>query len=95
MSEEQLKAFIAKVQADTSLQEQLKAQNADVIAIAKAAGFVIQTSEVLDGAQANRANLTENELESIAGGAAVRGARTSSTLGLICTTIIMTIEHIC
>ena len=36
MSEEQLKAFIAKVQADTSFQEQLKAEDADVIAIAKA-----------------------------------------------------------
>ena len=35
MSEEQLKAFIAKVQADSSLQEQLKAEGADVIAIAK------------------------------------------------------------
>ena len=93
MAEEQLKAFIAKVQADTSLQEQLKAQNADVIAIAKAAGFVIQTSEVLDGAQANRANLSENELESIAGGAA--GNADTSTIGLICTTIVMTIEHIC
>ena len=29
MSEEQLKAFIAKVQADPSLQEQLKAENQD------------------------------------------------------------------
>ena len=43
MSEEQLKAFIAKVQADTSLQEQLKAEGADTVAIAKAAGFSIST----------------------------------------------------
>ena len=42
MSEEQLKAFIAKVQGDTSLQEQLKAEGADVVAIAKAAGFTIK-----------------------------------------------------
>ena len=42
MSGEQLKAFIAKVQADPSLQEQLKAEGADVVAIAKAAGFTIK-----------------------------------------------------
>ena len=43
MSEEQLKAFLEKVKADTSLQENLKAA-ADVnavVAIAKAAGFMI------------------------------------------------------
>ena len=43
MSEEQLKAFIAKLQADTSLQEKLKAA-ADgdaVVAIAQEAGFSI------------------------------------------------------
>ena len=46
MSEEQLKAFLAKVQADTSLQEQLKAEDADPVAIAKAAGFAITEAEV-------------------------------------------------
>ncbi|KZR75878.1 Nitrogen fixation protein of unknown function [Prochlorococcus marinus str. MIT 1320] len=35
MSEEQLKAFIAKAQEDSSPQEQLKAEGADVISIAK------------------------------------------------------------
>ena len=45
-SEEQLKAFIAKVQADASLQEQLKAEGADVVAIAKAAGFSITTEDL-------------------------------------------------
>jgi predicted ribosomally synthesized peptide with nif11-like leader len=41
MSEEQLKAFIEKVKADSSLQERLKsASDADaVVAIAKEAGF--------------------------------------------------------
>ncbi len=66
MSEEQLKAFIAKVQADTSLQEQLKAA-ADaetVVAIAKAAGFAI-TTEDLNSA---RQNLSDDELEGVAGG---------------------------
>ncbi len=62
MSEEQLKAFIAKVQADPSLQEQLKAEGADVVAIAKAAGFSITTEDLKADHQ-----LTEKELESVAG----------------------------
>jgi len=65
MSEEQLKAFIAKVQADTSLQEQLKTEGADHIAIAKAAGFVI-TEEEVNAYQARE--LSDDELESVAGG---------------------------
>ena len=35
MSEEQLKAFIAKVQGDKSLQDQLNAKGANAVAIAK------------------------------------------------------------
>ena len=65
MSEEQLKAFIAKVQADSSLQEQLKAEDADPVAIAKAAGFSITTEDLKE----HRQNLTDNELEGVAGGA--------------------------
>ena len=64
MSEEQLKAFIAKVQGDTSLQEQLKAEGADVVAIAKAAGFTITTEDL----NSHRQNLTDDELEGLAGG---------------------------
>ena len=64
MSEEQLKAFIAKVQADTSLQEQLKAEGADVVAIAKAAGFAITTEDL----NSHRQNLSDDELEDVAGG---------------------------
>ena len=64
MSEEQLKAFIAKVQADSSLQEQLKAEGADAVAIAKAAGFTITTEDL----NSHRQNLTDDELEGVAGG---------------------------
>ena len=64
MSEEQLKAFIAKVQADTSLQEQLKAEGADVVAIAKAAGFSITTEDLKE----HRQTLSDDELEGVAGG---------------------------
>ena len=65
MSEEQLKAFIGKVQADASLLEQLKAEGADPVAIAKAAGFAITTED----SKADR-QLSEEELESVAGGLA-------------------------
>ena len=64
MSEEQLKAFIAKVQADSSLLEQLKAEGADVVAIAKAAGFSITTEDLKE----QRQTLSDDELEGVAGG---------------------------
>jgi predicted ribosomally synthesized peptide with nif11-like leader len=66
MLEEQLKAFLEAVKADAGLQEQLKAAgDADaVVAIAKAAGFVI-SSEELKRAQAE---ISEDELEGMAGG---------------------------
>ena len=66
MSEEQLKAFLEKVKADTSLQEKLKAAadaNA-VAAIAKEAGFMI-SADYLAKAQSE---ISEEELEGVAGG---------------------------
>ena len=70
MSEEQLKAFIAKVQADASLQEQLKAEGADVVAIAKSDGFSITTDDLHAHQQnlSNKQNLSDDELEGVAGG---------------------------
>ena len=64
MTQEQLKAFIAKVQADPSLQEQLKAEGADVVAIAKAAGFSITTEDL----NSHRQGVSDDELEGVAGG---------------------------
>ena len=64
MSEEQLKAFLEKVKDDTSLQEKLKAEGADPIAIAKAAGFTITQQELLHQAS----ELSDDELEGVAGG---------------------------
>ena len=66
MWEEQLKAFIEKVQADDSLQEQLKAASDGdaVIAIAMAAGFLITTDDIA----AHRQNMSDAELEGVAGG---------------------------
>ena len=67
MSEEQLKAFIAKVQGDKSLQDQLNAEGADVVAIAKAAGFSITSEDLKE----HRQDLSDEDLEGVAGGAAV------------------------
>ena len=64
MSEEQLKAFIEKVKGDTSLQEKLKAEGADPIAIAKVAGFTIKQQDLLRQAS----ELSDEELESVTGG---------------------------
>ena len=66
MSEEQLKAFIEAVKADAGLKEQLKAAgNTDaVVAIAKAAGFLISAEEL----KAVQAEISEEELEGVAGG---------------------------
>jgi len=66
MSEEQLKAFLEKVKADTSLQEKLNAaadQDA-VLAIAKEAGFSISADD-LNNAQSE---IEDAELEASAGG---------------------------
>ena len=68
MSEEQLKAFMEAVKADAGLQQKLKAAaDADaVVAIAKAAGFVISAEE-LQRAQAGT-EVSEEELEGVVGG---------------------------
>ena len=66
MSEEQLKAFLEKVQGDTSLQEKIKAA-ADantVAAIAKEAGFSISADDLKNA----QSEISEEELESVAGG---------------------------
>ena len=68
MSEEQLKAFLEKVKADTSLQEKLKAaaDSDAVLAIAKEAGFAI-TAQDIQSTQSST-NLSDEELEGVAGG---------------------------
>ena len=66
MSEEQFKAFLEKVQSDTSLQVKLKAAadaNA-VVSIAKEAGFSISADDLKNA----QSEISEEELESVAGG---------------------------
>ena len=69
MSEEQLKAFLEKVKADTSLQEKLNgAADADVaIEIAKEAGFSI-TAEDIQSRQSTTDEVSDKELEGATGG---------------------------
>ena len=66
MSEEQLKAFIAKVKGDTSLQEKLKAaaDSDAVLAIAKEAGFSISADDLKNA----QSEISDEELEGVAGG---------------------------
>ena len=74
MSEEQLKAFLEAVKADAGLQEQLKAaEDADaVVALAKAAGFVISAEEL----RRAQAEISEEELEGVAAGEQWTGGTT-------------------
>jgi len=69
MSEEQLKAFLEAVKADAGLQEKLNAAtDADAaVAIAKEVGFMISADE-LQQAQAVGEELSDEELEAVAGG---------------------------
>ena len=69
MSEEQLKAFMEAVKADVGLQEKLNAAtDADaVVAISKAAGFVI-SAEAAEELQRSKAEVSEEDLEGVAGG---------------------------
>ena len=66
MSEEQLKAFLEKVKADTSLQEKLKeaADSDAVVPIAKEAGFMISADDLAKA----KSELSDEELEGVAGG---------------------------
>ena len=62
MSEEQLKAFIAKAKDDQSIQDKLKAAKSpeDVVAIAKEHGHEFTADKITE--------LSEEELEGVAGG---------------------------
>ena len=66
MSDEQLKAFLEKVKADTSLQEKLKAAaDADaLVSLAKEEGFSIS----VDDLKKAQSEITSEELEGAAGG---------------------------
>ena len=62
MSEEQLKAFIAKAKDDQSIQDKLKAAKSpeEVVAIAKEHGYEFTADKIV--------GLSDDELEDVAGG---------------------------
>ena len=66
MSEEQLKAFLEAVKADAVLQERIKSAGGPhaVLAIAKAAGYIINS----DGPNNVQSEIIEEELEGVVGG---------------------------
>jgi predicted ribosomally synthesized peptide with nif11-like leader len=66
MSKEQLKAFQEATQKDAGLQEKLRSASGtdDVVAIARAAGFLISAEEL----QMAQAELSDEELAGLAGG---------------------------
>ena len=77
MSAEQFKAFWEAVQADTSLQEKLRAKTdpdsiasiaKEVASIAKEAGFEITADEVKEA----QSELSDEQLDGVAGGFTVR-----------------------
>ncbi len=78
MSEEQLKAFLAALEADTGLQDKLKAavegeidtpnEIAAVLAIAKEAGLAITAADLLRNEAQDILELSDEELEGVAGG---------------------------
>lgn len=95
MSEDQLKAFLAALQADTGLQAKLKAavegeldtgdETAAVLAIAKEAGFTITAAELIRNEAQNILELSDEELESVSGGTASRGMFCPNTIvGVAC-----------
>ncbi len=76
MSEEQLKAFIAKAKDDQSIQDKLKAAKTpeDVVGIAKEHGHDFGTEHI--------SQLSEEELEGVAGGFRTRAV--GGTAGACC-----------
>jgi predicted ribosomally synthesized peptide with nif11-like leader len=66
MSEDQLKAFLEAVKSDPTLQDRLKTATGPevVVAIAKDAGFFISPDDI----QRAKTELSEEELEGVAGG---------------------------
>ena len=76
MSEEQLKAFLEAVKADAGLQEKLNAaaDSDAVVGIAKEMGFMISADEL----QRTQAEISEEDLEGVAGGGNSRSSPCAS-----------------
>ena len=78
MSEEQLKAFLEKVKADTSLQRLIAAADAGAVAaIAKEAGFSLSAEDL----NQTQVKIGDAELEGAAGGGVVRPTSGKTRMG--------------
>jgi predicted ribosomally synthesized peptide with nif11-like leader len=69
MSQEDLQKFLEAVREDTSLQEKLKAEGADPVAIAGEAGLTITKGELVRAHASHLQALSDEELDAVAGGA--------------------------
>ena len=76
MSEEQLSALLAKLKEDKGLQEKLKvATDLDAaVAIAQDAGFDVRKADWLRYQAQQTLDLSDEELENVAGGGTITGA---------------------
>jgi len=83
MSEEQLAALLAKLKDDAVLQEKLKgAADLDgAVALAKEAGFDVSQADWLKYQAKETVELTDEELESVAGGCFYA---TAGSMGKVC-----------
>ena len=83
MLDNQLKAFMVKVQADKTLQEQLEAEGSDPIAIAREAGFEVSkeaiTAWMENLSEEDFESLSDEDLNAVSGGA--RGAIARKAMG--------------
>ena len=73
MSQEDLTQFLEAVRQDPSLQEKLKAEGADPVAIAKEAGFSITQAELVRHQAGKIQELSDEDLEDAAGGGCYLG----------------------
>ena len=86
MSEEQLSAFLAAVKADAGLQEKLKgAADLDAaLAIAQEAGFDLSKEDLVKHQVKQTVELSNEELEEVAGGALPSHGCDSSEWYVVC-----------
>jgi predicted ribosomally synthesized peptide with nif11-like leader len=89
MSEEQLSALLAKLKEDAGLQEKLKdASDLDAaVTLAKEAGFDVRKADWLKYQAKQTIELSDAELEGVAGGDKQSAFTCGDTEGSICSTV--------
>ena len=71
MSREDLQKFLEAVRGDSALQAKVQAEGADIVAIAHEAGFSVTKAELLRQQAGHAQELSDEELEGVAGGFAM------------------------